>query len=80
PEAIRGRAIGTWAAASALTTAIGPPLGGVLIDVFNWRAAFLVNLPVGLLAAWATIRSVPESRAEPAKPVDWVAGVLATLG
>lgn len=80
PEAIRGRAIGTWAAASALTTAIGPPLGGFLVDTLSWRAAFLINLPVGLFALWATLRAVPESRAVPAKPVDWLAGVLATVG
>ncbi|MDR3488076.1 MAG: MFS transporter [Bradyrhizobium sp.] len=79
-EAIRGRAIGTWAAASALTTVIGPPLGGFLVDALSWRAAFLINLPVGMFALWATLRYVPESRARPAKPVDWVAGVVATIG
>ncbi|MEJ1159458.1 MFS transporter [Prosthecomicrobium sp. N25] len=80
PEEIRGRAIGTWAAASALTTAFGPPVGGFMVDALSWRAAFLVNLPVGLVALWMTLRFVPESRAEPARPVDWVAGLLAAAG
>jgi EmrB/QacA subfamily drug resistance transporter len=80
PEERRGRAIGTWAAASALTTAVGPPLGGLLVDGISWRAAFLVNLPIGVFALVLTLRAVPESRATTPAPVDWLAGVLATLG
>src|ERR1700685_3934437 len=45
----RGRAIGTWAGAAALTTALGPPLGGWLIDSISWRAIFLINLPIAAL-------------------------------
>ncbi len=80
PEDRRGAAIGTWAATSALTTAVGPPLGGLLVDLVSWRAAFLVNLPIGLFALILTRHAVPESRAATAAPVDWIAGVLATLG
>lgn len=80
PDTVRGRAIGTWAAASALTTAIGPPLGGFLVDALSWRTVFLINLPIGVFAVWLSLRGIPESRAIPAKPVDWVAGVLATVG
>ncbi|MFX9073455.1 MFS transporter, partial [Acinetobacter baumannii] len=58
PEERRGRAIGTWAAASALTTALGPTLGGVLVDLFSWRAAFLINLPVGGAVLWLTLARV----------------------
>lgn len=80
PEERRGRAIGTWAAASALTTAIGPTLGGLLVDLFTWRAAFLINLPVGAVVLWLTATRVPESRAEGAARVDLVGGMLVTIG
>ena len=62
PKDVRGRAIGIWAGASAIATALGPPLGGLLIDALNWRAVFWINLPVSLAAVWLTIRFVPESR------------------
>lgn len=81
PERTRGRAIGTWAAASAITTSLGPPLGGVLIDSFTWRAAFWINLPLSALALWLTWRFVPESRDPNATgPIDWRGAVLATTG
>lgn len=72
PKEVRGRAIGTWAAASAVTTALGPPLGGFLIDSLSWRAAFWINLPLSVLALWLAWRYVPESRDERAKgAIDW---------
>ncbi len=80
PEERRGRAIGTWAAASALTTALGPTLGGVLVDLFSWRAAFLINLPVGAGVIWLTLARVPESRAPGTAPVDLAGGLLVTVG
>jgi EmrB/QacA subfamily drug resistance transporter len=80
PEDRRGRAIGSWAAASALTTALGPTLGGVLVDLFSWRAAFLINLPVGAVVLWLTATRVPESRAPDAAAVDLVGGILVTIG
>src|ERR1700742_367646 len=46
----RGHAVGTWAAASAMAGAIGPALGGWLIDTVGWRAIFLINLPLGCSA------------------------------
>jgi MFS family permease len=46
----RGPAIGTWAAAGALTTALGPPLGGWLVDTIGWRSIFLINLPIAAVA------------------------------
>ncbi|WP_181700947.1 DHA2 family efflux MFS transporter permease subunit [Chthonobacter albigriseus] len=79
PEETRGRAIGTWAGASALTTALGPPLGGFLMDTLSWRAVFLVNLPIGLVVLWLS-RGVPESRAANAGPADLLGGLLATGG
>jgi MFS family permease len=50
PQDVRGRAIGFWAAASAITTSLGPPLGGFLIDTVTWRVAFLINLPLSAAA------------------------------
>jgi EmrB/QacA subfamily drug resistance transporter len=63
PEGERGAAIGTWAGFSALTTALGPLVGGWLVDVGSWRAIFFVNVPLCLLTAWMALRHVPESRA-----------------
>jgi EmrB/QacA subfamily drug resistance transporter len=76
----RGRAIGAWAAVGAAAGAIGPVLGGWLIDVVGWRAIFLVNLPVALgaiLLAWLYVR---EARDETPVPLDRTGAVLATLG
>jgi len=78
PEDIRGKAIGTWAAASAITTAIGPPLGGFLIDLLSWRAAFWINLPLAAIALWLTWRFVPESRDKSQTgAIDWPGGLVA---
>ena len=76
----RGRAIGTWAAFSALTTAAGPLLGGWLVDMVSWRAIFLINVPFVAVTLWASRRHVPESRPEGAGPLDWGGGVLAVAG
>ncbi|HEY8521645.1 MAG TPA: MFS transporter [Gammaproteobacteria bacterium] len=80
PEGERGRAIGTWAGFSALTTALGPVLGGWLVDTWSWRAIFFINVPLAALAVTIARARVPESRAPDAGPVDWQGGLLATLG
>ena len=81
PEKERGRAIGTWAGASALTAALGPVLGGWLVDTLSWRAIFFVNVPVALLALSIAFWRVPESRgASDGAAVDWRGGLLATAG
>ncbi|MEO7008170.1 MAG: MFS transporter [Caldimonas sp.] len=81
PEAQRGRAIGTWSGFSGITAAIGPVIGGFLVDRYSWSWAFLVNLPLGIavlvIAAWR----VPESRDPGATgAVDAKGAALATLG
>src|SRR5947199_1408221 len=63
----QGRAFGVWAAASAATTIVGPFVGGILVDAFSWRAAFLISVPLVVLAVWATIRYVRETRNESAR-------------
>jgi EmrB/QacA subfamily drug resistance transporter len=76
----KGRAIGIWAATGAVMGAIGPVLGGWLIDQVSWRAIFLINLPVAsaaILLAWAC---VPDDRDDADEPLDWIGGALATLG
>jgi EmrB/QacA subfamily drug resistance transporter len=81
PEQERGRAIGTWAGASALTTALGPVLGGWLVDVWSWRAIFFLNVPIAAGALLLALRHMPESRnASQDSAVDWRGGVLATIG
>lgn len=77
----RGRAIGLWAGFSSLTSALGPMLGGWLIDTFSWRWIFFMHLPLAgivLLISWLRL---PESRDEHAPPrLDWTGALLATLG
>jgi EmrB/QacA subfamily drug resistance transporter len=73
----QGRAFGIWAGASAGTTILGPAVGGFLVDTISWRAAFLINIPLVALAAWATWRHVPESRDENATShFDWVGAAI----
>ena len=74
----KGRAIGTWAAAGAIAAAIGPPLGGWLVETVGWRAIFLLNLPVGgaaMLVAWARV----DESAAGLQPIDSAGALLATL-
>lgn len=75
----RGRAIGTWAAATAVLTTLGPLVGGLLVQTLTWRAAFLVNLPLVAVALLA-LRHVPESRDDEATgQVDWLGALVAIL-
>ncbi|HEY2190184.1 MAG TPA: MFS transporter [Caldimonas sp.] len=76
----RGRAVGTWAAASAITGAIGPLVGGWLVDTVGWRAIFLINLPVAAIAAGIAWRKVAESRSSDTVPLDIAGAALATAG
>ena len=77
PARERGKAIGTWAGVSALALAIGPVVGGFLVEHVSWRAIFYINLPVGIGAVFAALFAVRESRDESVgRDVD-VAGVAA---
>jgi len=78
PEAERGRAIGTWAGFSAIAAAIGPLLGGSIVDHFTWRGIFLVNPFPAMLAVWIAWRHLPESYDPEAPPgIDWFGSLLA---
>ena len=76
----RGRAVGVWAAISAMAGAIGPVLGGWLIDATGWRAIFLINLPLAAAAAALAKFAVPESRDDDGAPLDRLGAALATAG
>jgi EmrB/QacA subfamily drug resistance transporter len=58
----RGRAIGAWSALGGIAAAIGPLLGGWLIDAVSWRAIFFINLPIAAFVVWGAERHVPETR------------------
>ena len=77
----RGAAIGTWAAVGALAGAIGPLLGGWMVDTVGWRAIFLINVPIAAAAATLALLFVADSRDERrAAPLDWTGAALATCG
>src|SRR4051794_11004496 len=60
PAARRSAAIGPWSAASALAAAVGPTVGGLLVDAFGWRSLFLINIPLGMaITALATRLPTP---------------------
>jgi EmrB/QacA subfamily drug resistance transporter len=80
PRDVRGKAIGVWAAASAITTALGPPVGGFAIDLWSWRFAFLINVPLSVVALVLSFTHVPESRDESASGhIDWLGSALAVM-
>jgi EmrB/QacA subfamily drug resistance transporter len=80
PEGERGKAIGTWSGASGITAAIGPVIGGWLVDQYSWTWAFLINLPMAAVVLWIVWRRVPESRSPTAGGLDVWGAVLATVG
>jgi EmrB/QacA subfamily drug resistance transporter len=82
PEAQRGRAIGTWSAFSGIAAAIGPVVGGFLIDNYSWTWAFLINLPIGAALLAICMLKVPESRAAQAQEtaLDFAGAALVTIG
>lgn len=83
PPEERGRAIGTWSGFSAITTAIGPPLGGWLVEHGSWRWVFFLNVPIALAVLAILALRIPESRSDPdagPRAVDWPGAALATLG
>lgn len=80
-SAERGRAIGAWSGFSAITTAVGPVLGGWLIENLSWRSAFFVNVPLAVIVFWISLRFMNESR-DPSRTrhVDWIGSTLAVVG
>ncbi len=80
-QAQRGRAIGTWSAFTSITAALGPVVGGFLVDHYSWRWAFFLNLPLALIVLAICLWRLPESRDEDATArLDWSGAFAATLG
>jgi EmrB/QacA subfamily drug resistance transporter len=80
PAEERGKAIGIWAALAAVGIGLGPLVGGLLIEWFDWSAVFLVNVPVALTAVLLGIRLVPESRDPQPGAFDLAGAALSTAG
>jgi EmrB/QacA subfamily drug resistance transporter len=76
----RSQAIGVWGGVVGVSVALGPVVGGALVDSVGWQAVFLVNVPIGLVALVLTAAYVPESRAEQARRIDPVGQVLVIAG
>ncbi len=79
-EKTRGRAIGTWSGFTAITTAVGPVLGGWLIEHASWRWVFFINIPLAAAVIAISLWRVPESRNANAGPIDWLGALVATVG
>jgi EmrB/QacA subfamily drug resistance transporter len=80
-EVERGRAIGTWSGFTAITAAIGPVLGGWLVQHASWHWVFFINVPLAIIVTLVSLWRVPESRDEAAsKRLDWQGATLATFG
>jgi EmrB/QacA subfamily drug resistance transporter len=79
-EKSRGQAIGTWSGFTAITTAVGPVLGGWLVQHASWRWAFFINLPIAACVIVISFWRIPESRGAAAGPIDWIGSLLATVG
>ena len=77
----RGKAIGLWSAFGGIGTALGPFLGGWLIDSVSWRLIFFINIPLIAVAVALTLAHVPETRdADAAHRIDFLGGGILTLG
>jgi EmrB/QacA subfamily drug resistance transporter len=79
-EEDRGRAIGTWSGFSAITAAIGPVIGGWLIEHVSWRAIFFINIPLAIFVMAISFWRVPESSSAEKGRLDWVGAVLIAAG
>ncbi len=79
-EEDQGAAIGAWAGLSGVTTAVGPLLGGWLVQTVSWRAIFFLNVPVGALALWAALRFLPSIPGREGVRLDVAGATTAALG
>jgi EmrB/QacA subfamily drug resistance transporter len=81
PQSERGAAIGTWSAFSGMTAAIGPVIGGFLVEHYSWTWAFLVNVPLGAVLLAICVAKVPESKGrKDAGSIDVPGAGLVTIG
>ncbi len=78
-ELSRGQAIGTWSGFTAITTALGPVLGGWLVEHVSWRWIFFINLPLAVAVVTISLWHIPESLGAVTRHLDWLGAVLATI-
>jgi EmrB/QacA subfamily drug resistance transporter len=79
-EKSRGQAIGTWSGFTAITTAIGPVMGGWLVEHATWRWVFFINLPLAAAVIAISLARIPESRAVHSGRIDWLGAFLTVVG
>lgn len=79
-ENSRGKAIGTWAGFTTMTTALGPVLGGWLIEHASWHWVFFINIPLAAIVLLISLWHVPESRSSKKTNIDWLAAAIVTFG
>src|SRR5579864_1796584 len=79
-EKSRGQAIGTWSGFTSITSALGPVLGGWLVEHGSWRWVFFINLPLAAAVIAISLWQIPESRGSPGRRVDWLGALCITLG
>jgi EmrB/QacA subfamily drug resistance transporter len=79
PENERGRALGLSGTTVALGTMIGPPLGGIMVGLFNWESIFLVNVPIGIVAFTLGAKLLPKDRKENHESFDIPGGILFSI-
>jgi EmrB/QacA subfamily drug resistance transporter len=79
PDDRRGQAIGTWSGFTSITSALGPVLGGWLVEHASWRWVFFVNIPIAVAVVFITLLRVPESRDQKAnRKLDWQGATVVT--
>jgi len=78
-ENVRGRAIGLWSGFAGGVAALGPLVGGSLVQTFGWPSIFYINIPLGIIALLLTIKYVPETRNHEKTKIDLVGTVLIFL-
>ena len=76
----RPAAIGSWTAGTSAAIAIGPPLGGLLVDALSWRVIFAMNVPLVLVCVWLIVRFVPECPGDRSHRIDVPGAVMCALG
>ena len=76
----RAKAIGIWAGVSGISLALGPALGGVMVDAWGWQSIFYINVPIGLIAFVIALIVVPESKNPEGRSLDLFGQVLAVAG
>ncbi len=80
PPQERAKAIGLWAGVSGIALALGPTLGGYMVEHIGWESVFFLNVPIGIVAFFVAMRTVTESRSEEARELDIPGLILGTLG